>query len=180
MCKVSTKNLGVRKWDAIRVDGLVAQHEGVVPNDSWRLDGRILIICGYVVLFAGLGIPQPTFAVGSGRTRNPIRAQTWVFALEFRAWKTFGSTGWGPEYRAVTIRRDFVLESGVDVVEILDTDVLSRVNGINFRSDGELGAIRHVKRREREPVHHDGDGGPEALDQLHLAMSSSAVQRSLE
>ena len=172
------KNLAVRKFDAIRVDGLVAQHERVVPDDSWRLDG--LIICVYVVLFTGLGIPQPTFAIGSGRTRNPVQAQTWVFALEVRAWKTFGSTGWRPEYRAVSIRRDFVLESRVNVVEILDTDVLSRVNGIDFRSDGKLGAIRHVKGREREPVHHDGDGGPEALDQLHLAMSSSAVQRSLE
>ena len=180
MCKISTENLGVRKWDAIRVDGPVAQHERVVPNDSWRLDGRILIICGDVVLFASLGIPQPTFAVGSGRTWNPIRAQTWVFALKFRAWKTFGSTGWGPEYRTVSIRRDFVLKSRVYVIEILDTDVLSRGNGIIFWGDGELVAIRHVKRREREPVHHDGDGGPEALDQLHLAISLSAVQRSLE
>ena len=158
LCEISTKNLGERKINAIRVDGLVAQHERVVPDDSWRSDG--LIICGYIVLFAGLGIPQPTFAISSGRTRNPIWTQTWVFALKVRAWTTFGSTGWRLEYWAVSIRRDFVFKSGVNVVEILDTDVLSRVQGINFRSDSGLGAIRHVKRREREPIHRDGDGGP--------------------
>ena len=138
------KNLAVRKFDAIRIDGLVAQHERVVTDDSWRLDE--LVICGYVVLFTSFGIPQPTFAIGRGRTRNPVRAQTWVFALEIRAYKTFRSTSWRLEYWAVSIRRDLVLESWVNVVEILDTDVLSRVKDIDFRSDGELGVIWHVKR----------------------------------